>query len=339
MATIHDVAKKAGVAPITVSRVINNSGYVSETMRERVNEAIDELGYVPNVLARSLKSKRTNTIALIFTDITNPFFNILARGVEDTAHASGFNVFFCNTDEDEEKENTYIKLVLQKQVDGILLVPTSIKSDSVKIIQSQKTPLVVLDRRFPTGTVDVVRGDSFGGAYELTELLINLGHRYITILSGPMDVSTAEDRMAGYRKAMADNGLEKFIDCHYGRFTQQSGKELTHQLFNQEHTPTAIFAANNLIAIGALGALDSLGMNVPEDVAIVSFDEIPETLNPKPFLTVVSQPPYDMGQKATEILINRIKNNKEIKEFQEIVFPVHLIERASSGSKISQKTT
>jgi LacI family transcriptional regulator len=335
MATIHDVAKKAGVAPITVSRVINDSGYVSEAMRERVDAAIEELGYVPNVLARSLKSKRTNTIALIFTDITNPFFNILARGVEDTAHASGFNVFFCNTDEDQEKENTYIKLVLQKQVDGILLVPASIDSSSIEMIKGQDTPLVVVDRRCPSGNVDVVRGDSFGGAFQLTELLINLGHRHISILSGPIEVTTAEDRMAGYRKAMHENGLAEYIDCHYGRFTQESGKMLTHQIFQRDRKPSAIFAANNLIAIGSLAALGELGLKVPDDVAVVSFDEIPETLTPAPFLTVVNQPPYDIGRKAAEILIERIKKDNLNEDFQEIVFPVNLIKRASSGSSVS----
>lgn len=335
MATIHDVAKKAGVAPITVSRVINNSGYASDKVREKVNAAIEELGYVPNVLARSLKSKRTNTIALIFTDITNPFFNFLARGVEDTAHAAGFNVFFCNTDENQEKESTYIQLVLQKQVDGILLVPTSITSTSIKLIQDQNKPIVVLDRRVPSGNVDIVRGDSEGGAYQVTKLLIDLGHERISIISGPMEVSTAEDRMVGYRKAMKENGLENNIDCHYGRFTQKSGKDLTHSLFSRDPKPTAIFSANNLIAIGTLATLGELGLRVPEDVAVVSFDEIPETLTPKPFLTVVSQPPYEMGKKAAEILIARIKKDPEIGEdFQEIVFPVNLIERASSGSNV-----
>jgi len=329
MATIHDVAKKAGVAPITVSRVINNSGYVSDAMRERVNASIDELGYVPNVLARSLKSKRTNTIALIFTDITNPFFNILARGVEDTAHNSGYNVFFCNTDEDQEKENTYIELVLQKQVDGILLVPASLNSKSVDMIQGQDTPLVILDRRCPDKKVDIVRGDSFGGAFQLTELLINLGHKHISIIGGPMEVSTAEDRMAGYRKAMRAHGLEDYIDFHYGKFTQVCGKEITHKIFRRDFKPTAIFAANNLIAIGTLAALYELGLKVPEDVAVVSFDEVPETLNPIPSLTVVNQPPYEMGRKATEILISRIKDQNS-DAFEEYIFPWSQAQAASS---------
>ena len=332
MANIHDVAKKAGVAPITVSRVINNSGYVSDNVRKKVNAAIAELGYVPNVLARSLKSKRTNTLALVFTDITNPFFNILARGVEDTASDAGFNVIFCNTDESQEKEDNYIQLLLQKQVDGILLVPAASNTKSIGLIQEQKTPLVILDRRVPFKNVDIVRGDSEGGAYQITKYLIELGHRRIAAFSGPKEVSTADDRLQGYKRAMEDGGLQEYIECNYGYFTQDSGKNHTRKLFSREPTPTAIFAANNLIAIGTLAALRELNLKVPADVSVVSFDDIPENLTTFPFLTVVAQPPYEMGKKATELLIERIKNLPEVDGgFQEIVFQVEFIERASSG--------
>jgi len=334
MATIHDVAKKAGVAPITVSRVINDSGYISEKTRKKVQEAIDELGYVPNVLARSLKSKRTNTLALVFTDIANPFFTILARGVEDTASESGFNVIFCNTDESQEKEDTYIQLLLQKQVDGILLVPAGRSSKSIELIQYQKTPLVVLDRRVPHTNVDVVRGDSDGGAYQLTQHLIKLGHERITLITGPREVSTAEDRFQGYKRAMQDNGLSEFIQCHYGSFSLESGKQLAQQIFSKQPAPTAIFAAKNLIALGALSTLNSLGKIVPDDVALVSFDDIPENLTMFPFMTVVRQPSYEMGKRATEILISRIKE-KGNPDFQEIIFPVEFFERASSGGPIN----
>ena len=334
MATIHDVAKQAGVAPITVSRVINNSGYISDKTREKVQKAINELGYVPNVLARSLKSKRTNTLALVFTDITNPFFTILARGVEDTASESGFNVIFCNTDESQEKEDTYIQLLLQKQVDGILLVPAVSSSKSIDLIQEQKTPLVVLDRRVPHTNVDVVRGDSDGGAYQLTQHLINLGHKRITILSGPREVSTAEDRFQGYKRAMEDNGLSEFVQCHYGGFSQESGKKLARQVFSKQPNPTAIFAANNLIALGTLSTLHSMGIKVPDDVALVSFDDIPENLTLFPFMTVVRQPSYEMGKRATEILISRIREAGS-PDYQEIIFPVEFFESTSSGGPIN----
>jgi LacI family transcriptional regulator len=335
MATIHDVAKKAGVAPITVSRVINNSGYVSDKVRIKVNQAIIELGYVPNVLARSLKSKRTNTIALVFTDITNPFFNTIARGVEDSAYRAGFNVIFCNTDESVEQEYKYIQLVLQKQVDGILLVPVDTRSKAIDAIQEQNTPLVVIDRKVPYDNIDSVRGDSEGGAYLITKHLIDLGHQRISMLSGPKGVSTAEDRINGYCRAMESSGLTQFIDYHYGKFAQQSGFETTRALFSQEIKPTAIFAGNNLIAIGALSSLRESGMHIPQDVSVVSFDGIPENLTVFPFLTTVDQPSYEIGKKAAELLFSRIKNEPDgPKDFQKIVFPVTVNIRESSADML-----
>jgi LacI family transcriptional regulator len=337
MPTIHDVAKKAGVAPITVSRVVNNSGYVSDSVRNKVNLAIEELGYVPNIIARSLRSKRTNTIALVFTDITNPFFNILARGVEDAAFEAGFNVIICNTDESQEQEDNYIQLLLQKQVDGILLVPADTHSKSIELIRKHNTPLVIVDRCIEDGGVDIVRGDSEGGAYQLTKFLIELGHKRITLMSGPNKVSTSVDRVNGYLQAMVDHGLEGYIDYFYGSYSQESGANITRQVFARNEKPTAIFGGNNLISIGALSALREMGYKIPDDVAVVSFDDIPENFSYFPFMTVIAQPPYEIGQRATQILISRIKDsdNPPI-DFQEIVFPVELVVRESSGGKINK---
>jgi LacI family transcriptional regulator len=176
MATIHDVAQRAGVSPITVSRVINHSGYASQETRARVEAAIAELGYVPNRLARSLRSKRTHTLALVLTDITNPFFTTVARGVEDTASDAGYTVIFCNTDESESEEKKYLQVLLQQQVDGILLVPARGTPDSIDLIRKQNTPVVVLDRRLPSRVeVDTVRCENERGAYQLVRLLIGWG--------------------------------------------------------------------------------------------------------------------------------------------------------------------
>src|SRR5512143_811050 len=164
MSTIGDVAKRAGVSKMTVSRVVNNSGYISQETRERVEQAIAELGYVPNALARSLRFKQTKTLALVLTDITNPFFTTIARGVEDAASEQGFSVIFCNTDESESKEAVYLNVVLQKQVDGLLWVPACSLDDSVTFLPERKVPVVVLDRRVSNTKVDIVRCDSEGGA-------------------------------------------------------------------------------------------------------------------------------------------------------------------------------
>ena len=332
MTTIHDVAKLAGVAPITVSRVINHSGYASAETRRRVEAAVAELGYVPNRLARSLRVKRTNAIALVLTDITNPFFTTVARGVEDVASAAGYSVTFCNTDEDAAKEQRNIDLLLQQQVDGILLVPALSSADAVQAIQAHDLPVIVLDRRVPGAEADVVRCDSAGGAYELVRYLVGLGHRHIAMLGGPAGTSTADDRLSGYRQAMREAGLEEQVET--GSFTQTSGYEMAQRTLSRSPQPSAIFAANNFIAIGAMKALQEAGLNVPEDMALVGFDDLPAALVMFPFLTVAAQPAYEMACKATELLLARIEGEGP-EAVQEIVLPTELIVRQSSGTRIS----
>jgi LacI family transcriptional regulator len=329
MPTIRDVAKLAGVAPITVSRVVNNTGYISEPTRKRVKAAIKRLGYVPNSLARSLRSRRTGMLALIVTDITNPFFTLIARGVEDTASDAGFCVIFCNTDESEVTEQEYVNLMLQKQVDGILLVPARSTASSLKLIQAQGTPLVVIDRRVPGVNVDTVRCDSEDGAYRLVQLLVKLGHRRIAALSGPQGVSTADDRVAGYERALAEAGPTPPPPLVYcGSYTYASGFELAKQMLAAQPQPTAIFAANNFIAMGAFKALQEAGVRVPEDIALVSFDDLPPAMVTSPFLTVVAQPAYEMGRVATNRLLAQLAGSKSWKE---TVLPTEMIVRTSSG--------
>ena len=335
MTTIYDVAKKAGVAPSTVSRVINHTSYVKDSTRTRVEAAIAELGYVPNTLARGLRSKRTHTLALMVTDITNPFFTMVARGVEDAANAADFTVIYCNTDESLEKEEKYTGILAQKQVDGVLLVPTKSNSDSVNFFQSKGIPVVVMDRSISGVQTDIVRCDSEDGSYQLTQLLIGNGHRQIAIISGPEMVSTARDRVLGYQRAIRESGqaLEEMI--FYGRFSQESGEHFTRLLMEKEIPPTAILGGNNFITIGILKALKSSGRRVPKDVAVVGFDDLPSSLVTDPFLTVASQPAYDMGRKAADLLLERLAGNGG-KAHQHVVLPFELIIRESSGSVLIQ---
>jgi LacI family transcriptional regulator len=331
MATICDVAKRAGVAPITVSRVINNSGNVRAETRERVETAIQELGYVPNRLARSLRLKRTHTLALVVTDITNPFWTTVVRGVEDAAQGAGFNVILCNTDESEAKQGQYLDVLLEKRVDGILLVPASSSAEPVDRVQRQNLPVVVLDRRVCSAEVDVVRGDSEEGACRLVQHLLSLGHRRIAVLSGPRDVSTAEDRVSGYCRALTEAGLEVRADwVQYGRFSKESGYEMAQQVLATSPRPTGLFAGNNFIAIGALRALRDGGLSVPEDISVVAFDDLMAGMAVDPFLTVVDQPSYEMGRQAAELLLARLSGSAG-DGYQEIVLPTVLTVRRSSG--------
>lgn len=330
MPTIQDVAKLAGVAPITVSRVLNNSGYASEETRARVESAVATLGYVPNTLARGLRSKRTNTLALVMTDITNPFFTLIARGVEDRASNSGYTVIYCNTDESETEEEKYLNILVQKQVDGILLVPACSNSQSIKFLNSNEIPFVLIDRSVPDTKADIVHCNSEEGAYQLIRYLVELGHQRIVAITGPREVSTAQERVAGYQRAMNEAGLKDCVQAYYGSFTQNSGYELTKQALTLEPQPTAFFGANNFISIGVLKALRDAGLRVPEDVSVVGFDDLPDSMIVEPFLTVSAQPAYQMGSQATELLLKRISGQLTEAE-QEIVLPTQVIIRQSSG--------
>jgi len=321
---------------MTVSRVINRAHYISPKTRERVEAAIAELGYVPNTLARSLRLKGTKTLALILSDITNPFFTTLGRGVQDAARAAGFNVIFCNTDESETEQAEQLVTLVQKRVDGVLLVPAASSSEPVAYLKKHKIPVVVLDRRVPDCAVDSVRCDSVAGACELTRLLLSLGHRHIAALSGPEGVSTALDRVVGCRQAFIEAGLDPArLLVYHDEYTQAGGYRMAQQVLSRNPLPTACFAGNNFIAFGAYRAFRDAGLRVPEDMALVAFDDLPPTFTVDPFLTVVAQPAYEMGQRATQILLDRLLA-KEALPCQEVILPFQVIVRRSSGGPLAR---
>lgn len=330
MPNLLDIARRAGVAPITVSRVINNSGYVSQSTRERVEAAVKELGYVPNTIARGLRSKRTHTLALIVTDITNPYFTSMARGVEDVAGSYDYTVIYCNTDESESKEEKYANMLAQRRVDGVLLVPSCGNSKTIKFLESNNINVIILDRRISGVKSDIVYSDSVNGAYRLTKLLIGLGHKRIAMITGPKDISTSADRVAGYQQALTEAGLRESEIIYYGAFNEQSGYEYTNQAMMQAPKPTAIFGANNFTAMGIIKALHDLKLDVPGDVSVVSFDDIPEFMFMKPFLTVARQRAYEMGKLAAELLLKSISGELS-QGHRELMLPIDIIVRESSG--------
>jgi len=338
MPTIVDVARRAGVSAITVSRVVNRSGPVSVQVRTRVEQAIADIGYVPNSVARSLRSKKTDTIALIVTDMTNPFFTTVARGVEDAASDAGLMLIICNTDERDADEQRYVRMLLQRQVDGILLVPARRGAAAIEHCRLQGTPVVVVDRRLTRRAADVVRGDSRGGALELGRLLVSLGHTSIAVLSGPRSVSTADDRVAGFRHALAEAGHVPPPRVLRGAFTIESGRRMAALALASTPRPTAVFAANNFIAIGVLQALDEMRVRVPEDVAVVGFDDLPPAMVTFPFLTVAAQPAYEMGERSVAMLLERLALGPA-PGFREVVLPTHLVVRRSSGDARRERPT
>lgn len=330
--TIRDVAKRAEVAPITVSRAINNSGYISPETRRRVEATIAELNYIPNTLSQSLRFQKTDMIALLVSDITNPFWTTVTRGVEDICNIHGLNLILCNTDEQNEKLENYIRLLLQRQTDGFLIVPTGYDSNMIESVTSNHVPIVLLDRVLPGSHIPAIISDNKNGAYRLTEHLINLGHRRISILSGKVEQSTSLQRVEGYRQALTDYGIP--IDDEliiYGNFTQQSGYDAAMRVLNDVHPrPTALFAGNNFIAYGMQRAAMDCNLRIPQDISLVAFDDLPFQTYPPPFLTTAVQNPYRIGQEAANLLIKQIHGESaEITE--DIILPIEIIVRDSSA--------
>ncbi|AIE86014.1 LacI family DNA-binding transcriptional regulator [Fimbriimonas ginsengisoli] len=325
--TIEDVAKRAGVTSMTVSRTLTGSGPVSNSVRVRVEAAIRELGYIPNRVARGLRSNRTNTLALVVTDVTNPFFTTVARGAEDAASDRNQLLLLCNTDESEAEELRYIELLAGQGVDGILFVPAKNGYEARKLAASRSLPLVILDRRVEGEPVSFVRCDSSSGSVSAAEHLRELGHRRIAILAGPVGVPTSDDRVSSFLGGF--QGDQNLIDVLHGRFSTDWGREAAAIALASKPRPTALFALNNFIAIGALQVLHEQGVRVPEDMSIVGFDDLPASMMVDPFLTVVSQPAYEMGSTAVEVVLQAIDNPAAA--IVEKILPTRLLVRRSTA--------
>ena len=331
MTNIREVAKLAGVAPITVSRVVNGANSVSEDTRRRVQQAVDQLHYVPNSLARSLRSRRSHTIALIVSDITNPFWTTVARGVEDIAAENDYRTILCNTDENPAKETNYLNMLVERRVDGVIIAPATREKKRLALLKQLQVPFVLIDRRVAGVKADSVYGDSRTGARLLIDHLISLGHQRIALINGPIDISSAQDRADGYRESLMAHGIAVFENLIYqGEFKQESGYLLAKRVLAHDVRPTAIFAANNFIALGVLRALQEAGLHVPEDMALVCFDDVPYLSAVDPFLTVAAQPAYEMGASAARLLVERLTTHRTGKT-REIVLPAKLIIRQSCG--------
>lgn len=294
---------------MTVSRVINNTGRISEKTRNRVLAIMKEMNYVPNTMARSLVLQETKVLSLLITDITNPFFTSLARGAEDTAQRLGYRLLLANSDENVSKEKDYIDTVLSARVDGVLYAPAGDESIvHLERLRSHRIPFVLLDREVPGIECDLVVGDSRAGARQLTEHLIELGHRRIALMNGAPDVSTARERMAGYIEALKLGGIEVREDliCEIG-YTKFNAEQTIERLIQLPEPPTALFAANNFLALEAMRSLQRLGWQIPRDISVVCFDDLETNFVVEPFMTVAAQPAYDFGAIGMQLLIDRIK--------------------------------
>lgn len=276
MANIQDVAKRAGVSISTVSRVLNGTARVEATAAARVRAAVEELHYQPNRAARTLQTNRSRIIGLLITDIQNPFFTTLIRGIEDVAQHNGYSVILCNSDEDSAKESQYIKVLCEERVAGAIVVSTGERPRDLKLFREHHIPVVVVDRRIPGFDADAVLVDNVRGAREGVAHLLANGYRRIGIITGPVTTTTGRERLAGYRQALQEAGITPDPQLErYGTFKEASGHQLADELLSLRPAIDALFVANNLMTLGALEALYLRHVRVPDDIALVGFDEMP----------------------------------------------------------------
>ena len=329
MPTIYDVARVAGVSTSTVSHVLNGTRYVSEETRMRVLQVTEQLRYRPSSLARGLVRQDTQTIALIVPDNANPFFAELARGIEDHGFGAGYNVILCNSDRTTSKELAYLDMLISKRVDGIIYMTMRTRQDQLQALIENKIPFVTFDREYEG--IDAILLDNAQGGYDATRHLIELGHRRIACIGSPDVKTRSHDRIRGYEHALADAGLSSDPDLiQTGNWTYQSGQEAARRFFDLPDPPTAIFACNDIMAIGASTFLQEQGLKVPEEVSVVGFDNIGLSAFACPPLTTLATPTVEIGQRLCQLLLDRI-NGQLPPEPQRFTMRGELVVRRSTA--------
>jgi LacI family transcriptional regulator len=335
--TIKDIAKQAGVSVATVSYVINKSRFVSEELTGRVLEAIEELGYSPNAIARSLRQKSTKMIGLIVPDSSNPFFAEIAKGVEDAGYESGYSVILCNSNASIERELVYLNLLHSKRVEGIIFFATTTQVEQIHPFVKAGIPVVIFYRDMAGVDVDTFRIDNFHAGYLATEYLIRLGHNQIACIQPASPATPSGLRVEGYKHALKEAGLawnEKLMPRGDNRVS--GGKAAAEVLAKGGQSFSAIFSTNDAMAIGAIRTLREFGYQVPDQVSIVGVDDIILASYTEPPLTTVAQPKYQAGCQAVQFLIQRIEGGYN-EGPRSVQLEIKLVERSSAlHYKLSQ---
>ncbi|MDC0612497.1 substrate-binding domain-containing protein [Vibrio sp.] len=308
MATMKDIARIAGVSTSTVSHVINKSRYVSDEISHKVLKVAAELNYSPSALARSLKVNRTHTFGMLMTSSTNPFFGEVVKGVERSCYQKGYNLILCNTEGDSERMKTSIDTLLQKRVDGLILMCPTLSGDKPNLFANYPDiPVVVMDWGPIAFSCDKIQDNSYKGGQIATQYLIDNGHKQIGCITGPLTNHQAIVRFDGYKQAMQNNELSINADwVAHGDFSCQSGYEAFHHLAQNSSLPSAIFVSNDMMAMGVLKAAHELNIAIPEQVSIIGYDDIHIANFMTPPLTTIHQPKYRLGQAAVETLVDRL---------------------------------
>lgn len=336
---IKDLAVRAGVSTATVSRVLANKPPISEAARRRVEQAAAELGYRPNRVARSLRTRRSHIIGVVIPDIQNPFFIGVVRAIQDVAYERSHAVFLCNTDENEAKEQLCVDLFHAERVAGVIVAPVREYDAPCRLLAESGIPMVVLDRRLADAEVDTVLIDNVAAARALVGHLIGDGHHRIGAVFGNAIVTTGRERREGYVQALIDHGLPFAPELARTGPSDEANREevgyaRTMELLDLDEPPTALFTGTNLLTVGALRAIHERGLRIPEDIALAAFDEIEWMSLVRPALTVVAQPMHDLGRHAVDLLLRRIDD--DARPPQEVVLQPTLIIRQSCANHLGQ---
>lgn len=327
MTTIRDVSKYANVSVATVSRVLNNNGYVNDETRGKVLKAIEALDYRPNEVARSLFKGKSKMIALFVPDISNPFFPELARVVEDVANHYSYTFILCNTDNNHNKELKYLNALIQKSVDGIIMVSSTMTFDELEQI---KVPIIALDRELGE-SIATVSVNNLEGAKQAVQYLKEIGCNKIAHISGPTDVISSKYRMDGYLEEVENE--KWYIDNYvkFGEYTFEGAYKVGKELLRSDLNVEGIFVANDLMAVGVIKAAESIGIRIPHDLSVIGFDGIQIGKITSPSISTMEQPIFNMGKKAAEMLINKIEDNNFT--LKSVKYDVKLIKRDSTNER------
>jgi LacI family transcriptional regulator len=327
--TIYDVAREAGVSMATVSRVVNNNPNVKPQTRKKVFEAIERLGYRPNAVARGLASKKTTTVGVVIPDISNSIFAEVARGIEDIANMYHYNIILCNADKKKEKEIRVINTLLEKQVDGLLFMGGVVTEDHIQAFRTSSVPVILCGTKDEGHSMPSVDIDHEMAAFDAVSYLVAQGHRNIGMISGTLeDPANGFARYQGYKKALEAAEIplrENYV--RVGNYRYESGIEATKYFLELGERPTAIFSATDEMAIGAIHTIQDYGLKVPEDISVISIDNIRMASMVRPLLTTVAQPMYDIGAVSMRLLTKLM--NKESPDNQQVVLPHEIIHRNS----------
>jgi DNA-binding LacI/PurR family transcriptional regulator len=334
-ATIYDVAKEAGVSIATVSKVINGKGKISEETRGSVLAIMDRMDYQPSVIASALTGKKTFTLGLLVPDISNPFFAEIARAIEDQSQRYGYSVVMCSTDNKDDKVERYIALLLQKSVDGIIIATGIDKINILEQLLSKRIPVVLLAREMPLVAVNTVVVDDYVGGSMAANHLLELGHKRMAVLGESAKVVSSRERIRGFRQTLEDEQIpfrEEWLK--YCDYRIEDGKLKALELLQTEDRPTAIFACNDMLAVGALQAAKEAGVKVPDELSIVSFDNTILATVTDPQLTTIAQPMDYMGKAVVDLIVDELKGSKSIK--QRTVLRPELLIRESTASHLGK---